>query len=94
MDVPAQTDEALVLVLSSLVSALVDNGALKIEQIQNAAKAFEMQSGATLIPQKKANTAEAASLMEIFALTAQSKGELTRPHLRLVQSDDEDGDAR
>lgn len=89
-----QTDEAILLVLSSLVSSLVENGAIKIEQLQAAETAFRMQSDATRIEQKKANTGEAADYMAMFAMVANSKGTLTVPHLRLVQSDDEDGDAR
>ncbi|MET0364257.1 MAG: hypothetical protein ABW169_06350 [Sphingobium sp.] len=88
-----QTDEALFLALSTIVSALVENGALKIEQLQNAETAFRMQSEQTLIEQKKANTQEAADFMAIFAGIASSKGKLTAPHLRLVQSDDEEPSA-
>lgn len=93
MAVAPQIDEAIVLVLGSLVSALVENGALKPEQLKTAQVAFEMQSETTLIEQKRANTAEAGLIMAILAGVAGSKGEITVPHLRLVQSDEEDGDA-
>lgn len=94
MAVTPQTEEAIFLVLSSLVHSLVDNGAIKIEQLQNSEAAFRMQADATHIEQKRANVSEAADLMAILAATARRQDDITRSHLRLVQSDDEDGDAR
>jgi hypothetical protein len=93
MDTPLEGDlpEALFLVLTSLARTLVDNGAIKPGQLETIAIAFRMQSEATSLPEKKANTGLAADLAAIMAVVGQNEPEepIKHSHLRVVR-DDED----
>lgn len=89
--------EAVFMVLVDLAQFLVGNGALKTEQLEGMARAFEIQAVQTTVPGKSADCKLAADLSRILLDVAEgdvSRADSVRhPRLRLVRPDEESPDA-